>query len=96
MLAGNDQVAGELWRFAADVMPRLIEVIDQIEVTDQPGLDNLYDRVIVDVFDSDDLNKSSSPVSQAFAYHYARDPVADGFEQIMPGQGHQAAFVRWP
>jgi len=49
LVVGDDRVRGELWSFAADDMATVVNRLDRIEVTNQPGLVNEYDRVSVAV-----------------------------------------------
>ncbi len=85
---GDDLVLGELWSFAAEQLPAVLDVLDAVEQTNQPGLENLYDRVIVDVFAVD-----GSSLGQAHAYHYAIEPTRDGFKRVVAGVD---GFSRWP
>jgi gamma-glutamylcyclotransferase (GGCT)/AIG2-like uncharacterized protein YtfP len=79
MTAGQERVNGELWRFSVDQMPVVIERLDEIEGTNQANQPDLYLRVVVEVFGSDDGSQG-----KAFAYHYATDPLRDGFQRIGP------------
>jgi gamma-glutamylcyclotransferase (GGCT)/AIG2-like uncharacterized protein YtfP len=87
MTPGEDRVRGELWRFPAEAMPEILTVLDEIEGTNQPGQADLYCRVVVDVLDA-----RSSFLRAAYAYHYATDPLGDGFHRIQP----RGAEVAWP
>ena len=88
LTAGQDRVLGELWRFPTDDIASVLETLDQIEVTNQPGQDDLYVRVFVETWDLDD-----QPLEQAYVYHYATDPASDGFVRIEPVDD---GFARWP
>ena len=87
MKAGADRVRGERWRFPAEAMPEVLAVLDEIEGTNQLGQPDLYCRVVVDVRDA-----RSAFVGPAYTYHYATDPLGDGFHRIEP----QGAEVAWP
>lgn len=63
MIAGSDQVVGEVWRFAAEQMPETLRVLDQIEDY-RDASDDLYKRVIVDC-------GVNGKFVQAYTYHYA-------------------------
>lgn len=97
MRPGNDRVIGECWRFDADAIAHVRMVLDEIEVTDQPGMPNLYDAVAVEVFTLASIDQrvaaSSDRIGLAQAYHYSNPPERDGFLRMasLGGQG-----IRWP
>ncbi|TWT64974.1 gamma-glutamylcyclotransferase family protein [Allorhodopirellula solitaria] len=97
MRPGTDRVIGECWRFASDDLPRVRSVLDQIEVTGQPGVPNLYDPVVVEVYDLRSIQQeaisSAHCIGSAHAYHYSTPPEQDGFAWITPQNGQG---VRWP
>ena len=41
---GKDWVLGEVWSYDSVSLPQVIGVLDEIEVTNQPGMINEYDR----------------------------------------------------
>ncbi|WP_146461764.1 gamma-glutamylcyclotransferase family protein [Rubripirellula tenax] len=86
MMPGEDRVLGEIWHFAGLDMPRVTEVLDQIEGTGQVGFPDLYVRVVVDVFGMD-----GHLIAAASAYHYAKSPEIDGFRRI-----DATDFAQWP
>ena len=88
LTAGQDRVLGELWKFRTDDIASVLKTLDQIEGTNQPGQNDLYVRVSVETWAPDD-----QPLQQANVYHYARDPIGDGFVRLVPGDD---GFVRWP
>lgn len=49
LLPGTDRVLGELWSLKADDFGQVLKVLDQVEVTNQPGVANEYDRVLIEV-----------------------------------------------
>lgn len=49
LTAGDDRVLGEVWTFPIEDLARTFEVLDEIEGTNQPGMANEYDRVLVEV-----------------------------------------------
>ncbi|EMI18020.1 AIG2-like domain protein [Rhodopirellula maiorica SM1] len=89
MQAGEDRVLGEFWSFSDDQMHEVLQVLDQIEGTNQPGFDDLYHRVHVEVYTPD-----NQPLGAAFGYHYATDPLDDGFTRVVPAEPE--ALVQWP
>lgn len=96
MTEGQDLVVGECWRFNEQDIPPVLETLDAIEGTNQAGAPDLYHRVEVDCWQSGDAD-SKVPlraIGRAFAYHYARDTVADGFRQLYPARS--GAVVCWP
>lgn len=84
MLPGSDRVVGELWRFSAGEMPKVLKVLDEIEGVGQPGEADLYRRVAVETFAAETFAAEGRTLGVAFAYHYARSPVADGFVPVEP------------
>ncbi len=89
MTLGEDRVLGEWWSFQTSDMPSVLTALDQIEGTNQADEADLYHRVIIDVFDLTD-----QPIGDAFSYHYASDPVIDGFALMRPTAGER--YVAWP
>ena len=89
MTPGQDCVMGEVWEFDDALMPVVLHTLDQIEGTNQPGFDNLYQRVIVEIMSLDD-----HPLGRAYTYHYATDPESEGFERISPRIAGD--YVAWP
>ncbi|WP_231615716.1 gamma-glutamylcyclotransferase family protein [Novipirellula artificiosorum] len=90
MRSGPDRVLGECWTFAADDMKAVLRALDEIEAASDPPCEgDLYHRVLIEVFSHADQS-----LGTAFAYHYATDPVEDGFAPIVPDS--PSAFVRWP
>lgn len=87
IVAGNDRVAGEAWSYRAEDMPEILSQLDAIEGTDQPGEPNLYDRVVVDVYDDCD-----QPLGRFCTYHYAKPPQDDGFRRV---SATPDGFARW-
>ncbi len=105
---GNQRVGGECWFFAKRDAERVTTVLDEIEVTNQPGHPNLYDRVELranltvssDPTSSADLkpqNTADPPTSwTASAYHYATDPLLDGFNRLTEQETVFGKFSVWP
>ena len=97
MRPGNDRVRGECWRFSPEQMSQVREVLDQVEGTDQPGVANLYDRVVVEVYPLASIDRAqvttADQLGTAMAYHYATQPEQDGFQRVVP---EKSCGVRWP
>ncbi len=89
MTLGADRVLGECWEFLPAEMPRVLHVLDQIEGTNQPGVDDLYHRVRVEVY-----AVNGHRIGPAFGYHYASDPLEDGFTPVYPPEPN--ALLQWP
>lgn len=87
MTQGVDRVRGELWRFASDAMPEVLDRLDEIEGTHQLGEANLYHRIEIDVF-----NAQGEPLTRAYAYLFATDPGRSGFYPIRSAGGEAS----WP
>ncbi len=77
LVAGNDRVRGELWSFASNDMPLVVCRLDQIEVTNQPGLVNEYDRIHVVVYMDDGQALS------AYAYRYSAHQPTEGRSVVL-------------
>lgn len=88
---GDDRVRGELWRFPVELMPSVLETLDEIEGTNQPGEPDLYHRVQLEVFDL-----QGRPLGIAHTYRYATDPQQDGFQPIEANPLQRESFVSWP
>lgn len=104
MTSGTDEVVGEKWDFFPQQMQRVLEVLDAIEGANQPGIPDLYRRVVVPTWDLCQSVTVGSPsdidtAGKSFTYHYARDPLKDGFIRLLPTQAVQRRAkpcVRWP
>jgi len=77
MKPGETRVKGEYWLFCESDLADVLETLDAIEGTNQPGVADLYQRIIVDVF-----GENMTPIGRAYAYHYAIDPTIDGFRRM--------------
>ncbi len=89
MTPGDDRVRGELWRFPAEAMRQVLEILDQVEGTNQPGEPDLYLRVAVKATDAQGLL-----LGNAYTYLYATDPLLDGFHAITPDrEGDDVAWT---
>ncbi|KAA1259258.1 Gamma-L-glutamyl-butirosin B gamma-glutamyl cyclotransferase [Rubripirellula obstinata] len=50
MRQGDEKVQGEVWTFRDEHVPEVTRVLDGIEGTNQPGVPNLYDRIVIETF----------------------------------------------
>lgn len=85
-----DWVEGEVWTIAAEDMEATVHRLDQIEVTDQPGCVNEYDRILVRAHET----PGSTASVLAYAYQYStghRLPAS--FRVAAYGENRVA---RWP
>jgi len=84
-----DWVKGELWSFDRVEVPATLLVLDEIEGTNQKGSSNLYDHILVRVFDQ--MNSRASGV--ALAYQYSSLHGLRYSRLMRPGEGE--SFVSW-
>ena len=98
---GNDPVLGECWSFQDQQIEDVLQTLDVIEGSNQPGQLDLYRRVEVQVwrFDQsspqrfDDLGMKQA-MGHAYTYHYGADPLKDGF--IKMTRDPATGMVCWP
>jgi gamma-glutamylcyclotransferase (GGCT)/AIG2-like uncharacterized protein YtfP len=91
LLEGDDRVCGELWSFKACDIAWVRQVLDKVEVTNQPGIPNEYDRVpvLVQLFDGTNLT--------AETYRYALQASAMRLAPVVPSLWVQdQRYVVWP
>ncbi|MGI9466027.1 MAG: gamma-glutamylcyclotransferase family protein [Rubripirellula sp.] len=104
MTSGTDDVVGERWDFRPEQMQRVLEVLDAIEGANQPGVPDLYRRVVVTTWNlceagTADHRVDAEAACKSYTYHYASDPVDDGFARILPDRSAQGGVrprVQWP
>lgn len=90
LLAGDDRILGEVWSYAAADIIEVLRVLDQIEVTNQPGLDNEYDRLRVPV------TLLSGAELTAETYRYAHPLQALALGAMTPNRTIEGqAYVAW-
>jgi gamma-glutamylcyclotransferase (GGCT)/AIG2-like uncharacterized protein YtfP len=88
---GSDCVLGEVWSFGLSQLPVVHAVLDEIEVTNQPGLDNEYDRVAVEAILADGLSL------RAEAYLFADESLLTPQRRIEPWLvWHNRLVAVWP
>ncbi|SMP76547.1 Gamma-glutamyl cyclotransferase, AIG2-like [Neorhodopirellula lusitana] len=63
--------------------------------TNKPTLESL-DKKPLDDLTIDDTPPNRSPFDRAYGYHYAIDPIADGFQQISKSVRQTSPCVKWP
>ena len=102
MTSGTDRVAGERWDFRPEQIPRVLDVLDAIEGANQPGLPDLYRRVIVgtwELFQDAEACPEKGRSRAAYTYHYCREPLDDGFTRVVSDQSlgeRGISCVCWP
>jgi gamma-glutamylcyclotransferase (GGCT)/AIG2-like uncharacterized protein YtfP len=79
-----DWIQGELWSFDQDDVAATIEELDQIEDTNQPHTPNLYDQILVRVYDRPLGNDSQAKSELALAYQYSRLADVPPASRIFP------------
>ena len=87
MVAGDDRVGGELWRFGVSDLPDVLEMLDRVEGFNQPDEPDLYHRVRVEAWD-----ESGRSQGIAWAYRFAQDPLGVGFRPLSPPAAGQIVF----
>lgn len=91
LIAGHDHVRGELWSFHPADVEAVLHRLDQVEVTDQPGLVNEYDRIRVTVTLDDGQTES------AYAYRFSEQQPLPAVRRLTPNMHFNGqAFVVWP
>ncbi len=89
-----DWIEGELWSFAKQDMATTIEELDEIEETNQPHVCNLYDQILVRVYESPDSPPAAAPSVLALTYQFSRPsdiPLTSRIHPVTP-----ANVVTWP
>jgi gamma-glutamylcyclotransferase (GGCT)/AIG2-like uncharacterized protein YtfP len=84
LVAGDDVVAGELWRFAAEDMAETLTVLDHVECCTGTAND-LYQRVIVEC-------QTAGGKTRAWTYHLAQAQLLAGAPRIAP---HAQGACSW-
>lgn len=84
MVDGDDRVGGELWRFGVSDLPDVLEMLDRVEVFNQPGEPDLYRRVRVEVWDEGGRSQGI-----AWVYRFAQNPIDVGFRPLAPPAADQ-------
>ena len=90
-----DWVAGEVWSFEPDAIDETIAALDEIEETNQPRTINLYDHVLVRVYDhpGSSSHDGGNGSTLALAYQYSDDRRLSHLRRVRPASG--ASFVGW-
>ncbi len=92
LLAGQDRVLGEVWSFHTAQINKVFDTLDRVEVTNQPGIPNEYNRIRINV---QLLEKRETIV--ASCYLYAHPESAEKYK-LVPARmsADQELFVVWP
>jgi gamma-glutamylcyclotransferase (GGCT)/AIG2-like uncharacterized protein YtfP len=93
MLPGNHRVAGQVWSYHKADSQQVLEALDRIEGTNQPGQANEYDRTEILVT----IRQTALRVS-AFTYIYARPIFLERYGRQIDGSMEVAGmpYVIWP
>ncbi len=96
-LPGNDRVAGEIWSYPPADIDRIRTALDIIEVTNQPGEQNLYDRLSITAY----LLNGQALCAEVYIYALLED--VPKFARVQPwltwcGSNYAAwpANATWP
>lgn len=84
-----DWVEGEVWTFDPNDLPETIATLDEIEETNQPGVFNLYDHVLVRAFE----RPGPSHSVLALAYQYSCEHRLRHSRRLRPRDGESS--VAW-
>lgn len=92
MVQGSDWVRGEVWEFDIADVPAVLQTLDEIEGTNQPGSPNLYDRGVCQVRISGDQS------IDAYAYRYAHAVNTDQYIEPVRRSGalNSKSETVWP
>lgn len=88
--ADSDWVQGELWSFSPADVSATVAALDQIEETNQPGVKNLYDRVLVRAHRSPGSQQSTL----ALAYQYSTAASLPASRRVL--SSGRRGWVAWP
>lgn len=92
MIAGISRIAGQLWTYSESQIDEVRKVLDCIEVTNQPGYPNEYDRVEVEV----NLLDGSKLPAETYLFSRPAELTKIG-RLIAPSlKLEQANYVIWP
>lgn len=88
---GCGRVAGQLWTFSAEHMLKVLQTLDRIEGTDQPGEKNEYDRVLTSI------QLACGQQLRAWTYVYADEAYLSGLKPMDAGlELEQQCYSIWP
>lgn len=92
MTRGTAFIAGELWSFTAEQIDEVRECLDRIEVTNQPGIPNEYDRITVEV----QLLDSQSVLAECYLFARPEELNKLG-RHVEPSRAfQQISLAIWP
>jgi gamma-glutamylcyclotransferase (GGCT)/AIG2-like uncharacterized protein YtfP len=92
MIAGSSRIAGQLWTYSESQIDAVRKELDCIEVTNQPGYPNEYDRVEIEV------NLLDGSKLLAETYLFSRPAELTKIGRLVPSSLtlEQAGYVIWP
>ena len=93
---GTDIVEGELWSFSQELLPKTLEVLDTIEGYVPRRVNNLYERITVQVFSSPNC-ADAFPV-EAYAYMMESRKLPAAAVRLLPKAigNSKIPICRWP
>lgn len=93
MVPGEERVAGQLWSFQKGDLPTILEALDRVEGTNQPGQTNEYDRIEIQV-----TLRDSIQMVPALTYIYARRKLLEQCGRRVENSVQVAGmpYVIWP
>lgn len=92
MIAGKARIAGQLWTYSESQIDEVRKMLDCIEVTNQPGYPNEYDRVEIEV------NLLDGSKLLAETYLFSRPAELTKIARLVPSSlvYEHAEYVIWP
>ena len=92
MIVGSSRIAGQLWTYSDSQIDAVRKELDCIEVTNQPGYPNEYDRVEIEV------NLLDGSKLLAETYLFSRPAELTKIGRLVPSSLtlEQADYVIWP
>lgn len=92
LIHGQDRIAGQLWSFRSDQIDLVRKALDRIEVTNQPGIPNEYDRIVVQACLLDGQYESA----ECYFFSDIRQ-LTQAYRPISPSLSHKGeTYVIWP
>jgi gamma-glutamylcyclotransferase (GGCT)/AIG2-like uncharacterized protein YtfP len=92
MIRGTMAVAGQLWSYDECAIENVRRVLDRIEVTNQPGIPNEYDRVEVEVNTLD----GEKLIAETYLFSHPADLVRIGTLHAEMLEWERRRFAIWP
>ena len=88
LVAGDDWVSGECWLIADEDLPITLQVLDEIECYAKQD-DDLYERVVIDCYQTADIN---TPHHRVFTYYYLHPAHLRDTNRIRPNAAGVCAW----